>query len=214
VGTAAGRYYGALKENKMIIGKRLILEEVDPANIEQLRQWRNDPDLRKYFREFKDISKDQQDGWYKERGNNSNPEHIYFQIMERRLDEQGQPIGLERDLVGCCGLHYVDWRLRATEFGIFLAKSQGKGFGEEALFLMFDYGFRECNFDKIWGEVYDFNGALGLYKKIGMTEEGRIRHSQFTNGKYCGSVILSVLQEEWFEKYGVDEIKKQASPWK
>jgi len=198
----------------MIIGKRIILEEIDPKNIEQMRQWRNDPSLRKYFREFKDISVDKQLEWYKDRGNNRNDGHIYFQIMERRIDEQGHPISMDRDLVGCTGLHYINWRLRSAEFSIFLAKSQGKGFGRDALRMMFDYGFRECNFDKIWGEVYDFNKALDLYKGLGMKEDGKIRHSQFTDGKYCDSVVLSVLQEEWFANNPIEAEIDINSPWK
>ena len=67
----------------MLIGKKVILEEIDPENIEQMRQWRNDPGLRKYFREYKDISKDKQERWYQERGNNTNPSHVYFQIMSK-----------------------------------------------------------------------------------------------------------------------------------
>jgi RimJ/RimL family protein N-acetyltransferase len=184
----------------MLIGKRVILEEIDPDNIDQLRRWRNDPDMRKYYREFKDISKDKQQAWYDERGNNSNPNHIYFQIMERT---QTDLFGLERELIGCCGLHYIDWRLRSAEFGIFLGKSQGKGLGKAALTLMFDYGFRECNLHKIWAEVYEFNDAFGLYKDgMGMHEDGKIRHSQFHDGKYHDSIVLSVLEDEWFKAQG------------
>ncbi len=198
----------------MIIGKRLILEEIDPDNIEQLRQWRNDPALRRYYREWKDISKDKQTAWYAERGNNTNPNHIYFQIMERKLDENGEPVGLERDLIGCCGLHYIDWRLRSAEFGIFLAKSQGKGFGKESLQMLFDYGFRECALHKIWAEVYNFNNAFGLYKDgLGMKEDGILRHSQFVEGEYCNSTILSVLEDEWFEKHGGRGIRNEPAPW-
>jgi len=188
----------------MLISNRLILEEIDPINIETLRNWRNDPEFRKYYREYKDISKDQQDVWYNERGNNTNPNHIYFQIMERRLDVGGKtPMGMEREIIGCCGLHYIDWRLRSAEFGVFLAESQGKGLGKEALTMMFDYGFRECNFHKIWAEVYDFNKAFGLYTGgLGMKEDGKLRHNQFVDGKYCDSILISVLEDEWFDKHG------------
>lgn len=188
----------------MLIGEKVILEEIDSENIEQMRQWRNDPEMRKYYREYRDISKSQQQAWYDERGNNRNPNHIYFQIMERpRVDKRDGRNQLERRLVGCCGLHYIDWRLRSAEFGVFLGMSQGKGLGKEALTLMFDYGFRECNLHKIWAEVYEFNEAFGLYKKgMGMTEDGKLRHSQFSDGKYHDSIMLSVLEDEWFEAHG------------
>lgn len=188
----------------MFIGERVILEEIDPENIEQMRQWRNNPDMRKYFREYKDISKRQQQEWYEDRGNNTNLNHIYFQIMERKSTDRGI-IYLDRELIGACGLHYIDWRLRSAEFGIFIGKesSLGGGKGKEALTLMFDYGFRECNLHKIWAEVFEFNEAFGLYKNgMGMKEEGRLRHRQFCDGKYHDSIMLGVLEDEWFEAHG------------
>lgn len=184
----------------MIIGKRVILEEIDPENIEQMRQWRNDPELRKYFREYRDISKDMQDIWYADRGNNTSKNHIYFQIMERNTPCS---TGLERTLIGCCGLHYISWRIRSAEFGVFLGESRGKGLGKEALTLMFDYGFRELNLHKIWAEVYEFNKAFGLYKDgMGMQQDGVLRDTQFHDGKYHNGIVLSVLEDEWFDVHG------------
>lgn len=175
----------------MIIGKNVILEEIDPKNIEQMRQWRNDPEIRKYFREYKDISKDMQERWYRERGNNTNPAHVYFQIMARE--------GKNKKLIGCCGLHYIDWRIRSAEFGVYLGGqgTRGKGYGKEALIMLFDYGFDELNLHRIWCEVYENNKAIGLYRKLGFKDEGRLRDVQYTGGKYIDSYILSVLETEW-----------------
>jgi hypothetical protein len=55
----------------MLIGEKVILEEIDYRNIEELRVNRNNPDIRKYFREWKDITSDKQELWYKTKGNNS-----------------------------------------------------------------------------------------------------------------------------------------------
>ena len=188
----------------MLIGDKVILEEIDPENIEQMRQWRNNPELRKYFREYKDITKPMQEKWYDERGNNSNPSHVYFQIMEYKHEMAKINKDVNgRVLIGCCGLHYIDWRLRSAEFGVFIGKmsSRGGGKGKEALTLLFDYGFKEMNLHKIWCEVYDSNAAFGLYRDgLGMKEDGKIRHSQFTDGEYIDSTLLSVLEDEWFER--------------
>jgi len=189
----------------MLIGKKVILEEVDPENLEWLRQQRNDPEMRQYFREWKDISKDQQEWWYKDRGNNMNPNHVYFQIMQRTsagADGQGNTI-LGKHLAGCCGLHYVDWRIRSAEFGVFLSKeTRGKGLGKEALFLLFDYGFREMNLHKIWCEVYDNNTSVNLYRKLGFRDDGVLRDNYFCNGSYGNSIMMSVLEDEWFDIHG------------
>lgn len=197
----------------MLVSKRLILEEIAPENIEQLRQWRNDPSLRRYFREYRDISKDMQNKWYAERGNNSNPEHIYFQIMERKLDSNGEPIGLERELIGCCNLGYINYRLRSAEFGIYLAGSQGKGFGRESLTMLLSFAFADINLHIVRAECYDFNNAIRLYKDgLGMKVDGKIRHSQFIEGEYVDSIMLSITENEWFQK-NKKGVRNKPAPW-
>jgi len=213
----------------MLIGKRIILEEIDHKNIEWMRQQRNDPEMRKYFREWRDISKDQQEKkWFASRGNNSDPNHVYFQIMALpRIDGAGISVmrdedvndlvkevdGTEelsvdkaieqRELIGCCGLHYIDWRMRFAEFGIFISKeARGLGLGREALIMLCNYGFREMNLHKIWAEVYEFNKAISLYNDIGFSTDGVLRDNCFNDGKYYNSHIISVLEDEWFNKYG------------
>ena len=177
----------------MLKGKKVILDVVDPKDIEWMRQQRNDPEMRKYFREWKEISKAQQEWWYNDRGNNTNPNHVYFKILEAE----------HMDLVGCLGLHYVDWRLRSAEFGIFLSReARGKGIGKEALFMLCDYGFREMNLHKIWCEVYDNNQSVNLYRKLGFKDDGILRDNYFCDGKYGNSIMMSVLEDEWFNLHG------------
>lgn len=181
----------------MIVGKKVILSEIDPEDIEWMRNERNKPEMRKYFREWKDITKDQQQKWYNTRGNNSDPNHVYFKILEKK----------NNTIVGCCGLHYIDWRLRSAEFGVFLSKeAQGKGLGKEALLLLFDYGFKEMNLHKIWCEVYDLNNSVELYRHIGLVDEGILRDNYFCEGKYGNSYVLSILEDEWRNKYGASPL--------
>jgi RimJ/RimL family protein N-acetyltransferase len=192
----------------MIVGEKVVLEEIDRANIEQLRVWRNQPELRQWFREYKDITPDKQEQWYSERGNNTNPAHVYFQIMSLGgfEDEPNADRVKDRYLVGACGLHYIDFRLRSTEFGIFLGRDRNQGKGKEALTLLFDYGFKELNLHKIWGEVYSGNDSLNLYKQF-MKEDGILRDNFFHNGKYGDSIVVSVLENEWRNLQGEKDEK-------
>jgi len=197
----------------MLVGGKVRLDVIDPKNIEWMRLQRNDPEMRQYFREWKEISKDQQQKWYSSRGNNTDVNHVYFEVHAVNQEDYSQSTSEimmlhghnpDKSLVGCLGIHYVDWRLRSGEFGIFLAKDvRGKGLGKEALVILFDYGFREMNLHKIWAEVYEFNQALDVYTKgLGMHVDGMLRHSQFCDGRYINSTMLSVLEDEWFEAHG------------
>ena len=49
----------------MIKGKKIFLTSVEEDSLEQMRNWRNEPELRKYFREYREISQTMQQAWYK-----------------------------------------------------------------------------------------------------------------------------------------------------
>lgn len=197
----------------MLVGTKVILEEIDPASIEQMRVWRNDPALRRFFREWKDISKDKQAKWYEERGNNTHPNHIYFQIMA--IPKVADGIRAEfadidkRVLIGCCGILNVDWRLRSGELSIFIRPDyHGKGCGKETLTLLMRYAFEEVNLHKFWGECYNSNSAINLYRGVGFKDDGMIRDSWYHDGKYGNSYVFSILENEWRELYGKEGEEK------
>ena len=89
----------------MLNGKKVILTSVEEENLEQLRNWRNRPELRKYFREYREISKTMQKRWFEKI--NNDPNQVNFEI--RTLDNQL--------LIGHCGLYYINWIIKSAEFG-------------------------------------------------------------------------------------------------
>ncbi len=186
----------------MIRNDDVVLEEIDEKNLDQMRQWRNMPEMRRYFREWRDITVAKQIDWYNKTGNNSSPNNVHFQIMkyDGNIDN--------RELIGYCGLLNIDFRIRSAEFSVYLGSGRGKGCGKKALLMLFDYGFKEINLHKIWCEVYDLNTAVEVYRKIGFVDEGILRDNQFCEGKYINSYRLSMLESEWKEKYGGDPLWK------
>ena len=68
----------------MIIGKKINLKNVERKNINQLREWRNNPELRRYFREHKLISEDDQVKWYENKVL-SDPKQYNFEIHSNHL---------------------------------------------------------------------------------------------------------------------------------
>ncbi len=49
----------------MIVGKHIGLRAIENDDLEKLREWRNTPNLRKFFRETSEISKINQEAWFK-----------------------------------------------------------------------------------------------------------------------------------------------------
>lgn len=173
----------------MILGKKSYLTSVQPGAIEKLRHWRNNPETRKYFRTSREISKPQQENWYKR--SQTNQSQFDFEIHDM---ESGK-------LVGHTGLYYVDWISRKAEFSIYIGDMdfRGKGIGSDALRTLIKYGFEEINLNKIWCEVYSNNAAVNIYRKIGFIDEGVLRQNAFKNGEYVDGLVLSLLKAEWLE---------------
>lgn len=171
----------------MIIGKKTTLQAVDKENIEQLRNWRNDPKLRKYFREYREISKNMQNNWYEKINQDDN--QVNFQIHDKETNK----------LIGHCGLYYINWVHRHAEFGIYVGDFDFRngGYGSDALRTLIKYGFEDLNLNKIWCEVYTNNDSLKVYKHLGFIDEGVLRQSYFNEGKYWDSNVLSILRSEY-----------------
>lgn len=175
----------------MIKGKKAYLTGVNRGSIKQFMDWRNEPELRQYFREYREISDAMQENWYNNRVLN-NDKQVDFEIHEI---DNGK-------LIGHCGLYYINWVNRTGEFGIYIGDRNFRngGYGKEALSLLIDYGFKTLNLNRIWCEVFSNNAAIGLYRKIGFVDEGMLRQHHYDDGKYLDSYMLGLLKEEWMNK--------------
>lgn len=77
-----------------------------------------------------------------------------------------------------------------------------KGYGSEALILALNYGFGMLNLHRIELEVFPFNQrAIHVYEKIGFKREGIKRDGAFYYNKYYDIIVMSILEEEFKEKY-------------
>ena len=172
----------------MIKGNKINLTSICPNNLEQLRNWRNKPELRKYFREYREISPDMQKRWYQEKVLNDTKQ-VNFEIHENTSNQ----------LIGHCGLYYINWVHRHAEFGIYIGDSDYRsgGYGSDALRQLIRYGFEDLNLNRIWCEVYDNNAALEVYKHIGFVYEGKMRENYYNEGRYWDSHILAMLRSDY-----------------
>lgn len=79
-----------------------------------------------------------------------------------------------------------------------------KGYGSQALILALNYGFGMLNLHRIELEVFPFNErAIHVYEKIGFVREGIKRHGCYFNSKYYDMIAMSILEDEFREKYNI-----------
>jgi len=172
----------------MIKGKKVFLTAVEKENLEQLREWRNDPELRRYFREYKELSSEMQKRWYENRVL-GDPDQVNFEIHDKD----------SKKLIGHCGLYYIEWMHQHAEFGIYIGEEsfRSRGYGSDTLRTLVRYGFEQLNLNRIWCEVYDNNTSIEMYRHIGFKDEGILRQKVFKDGKYLDAYVLSMLREEY-----------------
>ncbi len=81
-------------------------------------------------------------------------------------------------------------------------RHQNRGYGREALLLMLEYGFGILNLHRIELEVYTFNSrAEHVYESVGFVREGVRRQTLFYNHEYHDVVMMSMLEQEYRERY-------------
>lgn len=160
------------------------LKALDSSHIDLAREWRNNPAINQWCRQYSPISDRQQEVWFKRQSDDSSIN--MFSIYD------------EYTFIGVCGLTSIDMVNRRAEFSLYVAPSyQGGGFGKAALKDLVAYGFCALGLNQIYGEVFDGNPAMGMFESVGFTKDGTRRQFYYRNGKFIDSILISLTREEW-----------------
>ena len=174
----------------MLKGKHVSLFAVEKEDLQQLRDWRNNPDFRKYFREYRELNMAQQEKWFEEKVVKDNST-LMFSIKRNN----------DAELLGCCGFVYINWVHRHADLSLYIgwqgAYIDEEGYAEESCRLRLEYGFNELCLNKIWTEIYEFDEKKkALYDKFDFRQDGLLRQNYWYDGKWWDSRILSILKAE------------------
>jgi RimJ/RimL family protein N-acetyltransferase len=172
----------------MIKGQKTYLRAVEENDLKTLLEWRNKPHLRKYFREYRELSWDQQIWWY---------ENIVLKDDKVRMFSV---VDDDDTLLGACGLCYINWVDRNADFSIYLGHNDiyiDDELAIDAAKILIKYGFEELNLHRLWAEIYDFDEPKKeMFKTLGFELDGRHRETHWTDGKWCDSLFFSLLKQE------------------
>ena len=173
----------------MIKGKITALRAIEPKDLEALKDWRNDQDFRKHFREYRELNDIDQINWLERISKNKND--FMFSIIELSTGK----------LIGACGLLYTDWIIRSSDFSFYIGKDRkyiDEEYAIDASQTLIEYGFKDLNLNKIWMELYEFDKRKIEFftKKLKFKKEGTLRENCFFDGKYFDSLIISRLKSD------------------
>lgn len=170
----------------MIAGQCTGLRAVDAADLDTLLAWRNRPELRRYFREYRELNRAQQQAWFDTRVNADAATRM-FAIEE---------LGSGR-LLGACGLCYIDWVNRSADFSIYIGADElyiDDRLAPDAAVTLITYGFDELGLNRLWSEIYDFDEAKRtFFARLGFSLDGRHRKTHWAEGGWHDSLFYSLL---------------------
>jgi RimJ/RimL family protein N-acetyltransferase len=179
------------------------LRAIEAGDLPQLLAWRNDPRLRRYFREYRELNLTQQRQWFDSKVNGDAATRM-FAIVERGGLRDGPVPGVpavhgesaER-LLGACGLCYIDWVNRTADFSIYIGADDlyiDERYAPDAAVAMIDYGFDELGLNRLWSEIYSFDAPKQkFFDALGFTLDGRHRQTHWAEGAWHDSLYYSLL---------------------
>ncbi len=174
-----------MKYFKKIVGKRIYLSPMNVEDAEIYVKWLNDFSVTDGVgSSCRVTSLETEKEWL-----TRNSGQYQFAIVKLEDDK----------LIGNCGIQGIDQLRQCAEVGLFIGdeENRNKGYGEEVLNLLLDYGFDYLNLNNIMLKVFSFNeNAISCYKKVGFKEIGRRRQSYYIKGKFHDEVYMDILRNE------------------
>ena len=120
-------------------------------------------------------------------------------------------IANEKDeYLGTISLKNIDLLSKTAEYAISLRScAHGKGIGTQATREILRIAFEKLHLQRVYLNVFSDNaGAIRLYEKSGFVYEGALRRHLFIRGEYKSFLLYGMLDDEYFEKYGMRRNEK------
>lgn len=173
----------------MLAGSITGLRAIERTDLAQLLEWRNRPEYRRFFREHRELSSEQQSTWF-ENTVQRDPNTRMFSIVELANGR----------LLGASGLCYIDWVNKNADFSLYIGADNlyiDDKFAPDAARIMMRHAFGELGIHRLWAEVYDFDQAKqNLFKHLGFALDGRHRETHWGEGRWNDSLFFGLLAHE------------------
>ena len=162
------------------------LRDVQDADRDLLRRWRNLPDVARFMYTDHEIEEEEHRLWF---GNAmDDPSRRYWIVTSAGAS------------VGLANLYDIDTKNSRAKFAVYVAdpEARGSGVGRFALFWMVRYAFRTLGLHKVACEALSTNAsATSMYRKLGFRIDGTLRDEIRRGDRFEDVVCLSILADEW-----------------
>jgi RimJ/RimL family protein N-acetyltransferase len=175
----------------IIIGQNVFLRGLEVTDADIIRKYWNSSELQQYMSKPRIVSKEEEEAWIRKSWEIRYKGEAYiFGIMH--IDE--------KQYIGNIELRMINTIAKRGMLGIMIFNPDywGKGYGEEAIKLILQFGFETLNLKTVELEVFDFNKRAQMcYKKVGFVEIGKKRDAHFAKGQFYDVIIMDITSEEF-----------------
>jgi RimJ/RimL family protein N-acetyltransferase len=165
-----------MKHEYYIAGEKITLLPLSAEDLEMVRCWRNQPNVRRWFLDSSIISEEQQRTWYERYV--TKPNDLMFIIEETALGKKA---------IGTAALYNIDVRNKKVEFGRLMigdVQSEGKGYAKEATMLLCRFAMTELGTERVELIVFESNErARKLYLDCGFQKVETIEENGILQSK-------------------------------
>lgn len=162
---------------------RHTLRPMTESDLEQVLQWRNHLEVRRYMYTTHKIRLEEHHEWFI--SSSANPA-IELLIYEQEDKAQGF-VSITRTRCP----EVADW-------GFYMAPAAPKGSGRELGKQALNYAFAELSLHKVCGQALGFNErSIAFHKRLGFIEEGRLRDQHCDGDQFYDVVCFGLLNREW-----------------
>lgn len=153
------------------------------ADLELVLQWRNHPDIRQHMYTTEEISMSNHRKWFARTLNNPDVDLLVFECDGQRLGVVNVTRTRSRQV--------ADW-------GFYMAPDAPKGHGRSLGAAALEHAFNRLQLHKLCGQALGFNErSIRFHKRLGFTEEGRLREHHFDGKEFQDVVCFGLLNREW-----------------
>jgi len=167
------------------------IQKINEELLEQIRIWRNSPEISKFMYNDHYISKEEHNNWYKN--------------LKSKQDAKFWIIYYHDTPIGIVNLSDIDYINKITNWGFYIGDKnyRGKGISKFILYHLMILVFEKMKFHKMYTTVLENNPiALNLYQKMGFKQEGLLKKHLLRGENYIDVYIMSIIDESW------DNLKK------
>lgn len=178
----------------MLTGRKVVLRAFERDDLKLLHKWENDEEIMRLASSFPDqtISMVGLEAKYEKALKGEDFFRRDYMIDERTSNKP----------VGSASITIYQRTKRATSADIGLVVGEKdrwrKGYGTEVVLLLLKEAFEQLNLHRVGWWTYAENApSLGLARKMGFKEEGRLRDSVYFDNRYHDTIVLGLLKEEY-----------------